>query len=44
MFDEEYWKIILLPKLETFFENGLAPEIISPVHAIGLPIRDLSKF
>ena len=40
---EEYWKTILLPLLETFFDNCLAPEIISPVHAIGLPISDLSK-
>ena len=42
-FDEEYWKTILFPKLQTFFDNCLAPEIISPVHAIGIPIRDLSK-
>ena len=40
-FDEEYWKTILFPKLQTFFDNCLAPEIISPVHAIGLPIRKL---
>ena len=41
--DEEYWKTILCPKLQTFFDNCLVPVIISPVHAIGLPMRDLSK-
>ena len=24
-------------------ENCVAPEIVSPVHPLGLPIRDLSK-
>lgn len=42
-FDECYWQNTLLPKLEAFFDNCLGPEIVSPIHALGLPIRDLSK-
>ena len=42
-FDEEYWKHTLLPVLEGFFDNCLGPEIVSPLHALGLPLRDLSK-
>ena len=42
-FDNDYWQNTLLPRLEAFFENCLAPEIVSPMHALGLPIRDLSK-
>ena len=37
LFDEEYWKNTLLPKLEAFFDNCFGPEIISPVHALELP-------
>ena len=43
VFDEEYWKNTLLPKLEAFFDNCLGPEIVSPMHALGLPMHDLSK-
>ncbi len=42
-YDEDYWKDTLLPKLEHFYDNCLAPEIVSPIHALGLPLRDLSK-
>ena len=44
IFDEEYWKNTLLPKLEAFFDNCLGPEIniVNPVHALGLPMHDLS--
>ena len=42
-YDQNYWKITLLPKLENFYDNCLAPEIVSPIHALGLPLRDLSK-
>lgn len=42
-FDECYWQNVLLPKLEAFFDNCLVPEIVSPIHALGLPIRDLCK-
>ena len=31
----------LLLKLTEFFGKCLAPEIISPVHSLGLPVRDL---
>ena len=37
-FDNNYWENILLPKLSEFYDNCLAPEIVSPVHALGLPI------
>ena len=43
LFDEEYWKDTLLPKLEAFFDNCLGPEIVSPMHALGLPMHNLSK-
>lgn len=42
-FDEEFWKQKLLPSLENFYYNCIAPEIVSPVRYIGLPIRDLGK-
>ena len=32
LFDEEYWKNTLLPKMEAFFDNSLGPEIVSPMH------------
>ena len=42
-FDESFWKDRLLPKLVDFYNNCVVPEIVSPVHPLGLPIRDLSK-
>ena len=42
-FDETYWKNKLLPKLTSFYDHCVVPEIVSPVHHIGLPLRDLSK-
>ena len=42
-FDRRFWEDELLPKLTSFYDNCVAPEIVSPVHAIGLPVRDLSK-
>ena len=42
-FDDSYWQNTLLPKLETFFDDCLGPEIVSPLHPLGLKIRDLSK-
>ena len=32
-----------LPKLTAFYVNCVGPEIVSPLHPLGLPIRDLSK-
>lgn len=42
-FDERFWKDKLLPQLIHFYDNCVAPEIVSPVHALGIPLRDLSK-
>ena len=42
-FDLQYWLEKLLPKLQSFYDNCLLPEIVSPVHSIGLTVRDLSK-
>ena len=39
-FDEVFWKD-LLTKLKEFYDNCLAPEIVSPVHVLGLKVRDL---
>lgn len=40
-FDAEFWKNKLLPKLIDFFDNCLGSEIVSPVHALGIPVRNL---
>ena len=42
-FDHVYWTEKLLSKLEAFYDNYFAPELVSPVRALGLPMRDLSK-
>lgn len=42
-FSQSYWKDKLLPKLTSFYDNCVAPELVSPVHSLGFPIRDLSK-
>lgn len=42
-FDKDYWTNTLLPKLVVFYDCCVAPEIVSPVHTLGLPLRDLSK-
>ena len=42
-FDDNFWRDDLFPKLEHFYDNCLAPEILHPMHVIGLPIHDLSK-
>lgn len=42
-FNRSFWKDKLLPKLTNFYDNCVVPEIVSPVHHIGLPMRDLSK-
>lgn len=42
-FNEAYWKNILLPKLTSFYDNCVVPEMVSPIHHIGIPLRDLSK-
>ena len=40
-FDPYYWNNNILPKLINFYDNILVPEIVSPVHHLGLPIRNL---
>ena len=42
-FDNDYWTGTLLPKLVSFYDNCVAPEIVSPVHTLGLPLGNLSK-
>ena len=39
-FDLSFWRD-LVSKLEEFYDNCLAPEIVSPVHVLGLRVRDL---
>ena len=41
-FDPKYWNNVLT-KLTEFYDNCLAPEIVSPLHSLGLPMRDLRK-
>ena len=40
-FDESFWRDKLLPALTSFYESCVAPEIVSPVHLVGMHIRDL---
>ncbi len=42
-FDPEFWNSDLLPKLIYFYDNCLAPEIVCPVHVLGMPIRNLQN-
>ena len=41
-FNEKFWKD-LFTKLSTFYDTCVVPEIVSPVHCLGLPIRNLAK-
>lgn len=43
VFDEAYWRDKLLPKLTSFYDNCVAPELVSPLHSLGLPMRDLKE-
>ena len=45
LFDESYmyWRDKLLLKLTSFYDNCVAPELVSPLHSLGLPMRDLSR-
>lgn len=42
-FDQQYWKSQLLPKLTDFYDNCVGPEIVSPVHVLGLLVRNLKE-
>ena len=39
-FNCDFWQMELLPKLTDFYDNCLAPEIVSPVHVLGIPVRN----
>ena len=41
-FDVLFWSTELLPKLIDFYDNCLAPEIVSPVHVLGIAVRNLN--
>ena len=41
-FDKMFWDQDLLPKLTEFYMNSVAPEIVSPMHTLGQPIRKFS--
>ena len=40
-FNPNFWTDKLLPKLVPFYDNCIAPELVSPVHSLGLTIRNL---
>jgi len=40
-FNEHFWDKELLPKLIEFYDNCVGPEVVSPMHSIGLPVRNL---
>ena len=42
-FNSNFWSDKLLPKLISFYDSCILPELVSPVHSLGLPIRDMSK-
>jgi hypothetical protein len=42
-FNKPFWESKLLPKLVSFYDNCFAPEMLHPMHALDLPIRDLSN-
>ena len=42
-YNQEFWEKDLLPKLEEFYDKCVAPEIVSPIRVLGLPLRDLRR-
>ena len=42
-YNQEFWEKDLLPKLEEFYDKCVAPEIVSPLRVLGLPLRDLRR-
>ena len=40
-FEPEFWNKDLLLKLTTFYDTCLGPEIVCPVHVLGLPVRNM---
>ena len=43
IFDCEFWNTKLCPRLIEFYDDCIAPEIVSPVNIFGMPLRDLRK-
>lgn len=41
-FDPAYWDRVRA-KLTEFYDKCFGPEIVSPLHALGLPVRDLRE-
>ena len=39
-FDSQYW-IENFPKLKSFYDDCIAPEYVSPLHSVELPMRKL---
>ena len=42
-YDSDFWSNELLPKLVAFYDNCLAPEVVCPVHLLGIPVRNLER-
>ena len=42
-YDSDFWSNELLPQLVAFYDNCLAPEIVCPVHVLGIPVRNLER-
>ncbi len=42
-FNQDYLMDMLLAKLSHFYDNCVAPELVSLVHVLGLPMRGLTK-
>ena len=41
LFDSQYWTENF-PKLKSFYDNCIAPECVSPLHSVELPVRKLT--
>ena len=42
-YDPDFWNDELLPKLTSFYDHCLGPEIVCPVHVLGLPVQNISE-
>ena len=42
-FDPSSWNDDLLPKLVAFYDNCLGPELVCPVHVLGMPVCNLQE-
>ena len=42
-FDKGFWEVPVFPRLIAFYRNFIAPEIVCPVHYLGIKMRDLSN-